>query len=290
MNTADHFTNDREARAFLTAVAEPDHQALADLVAEEGPVAAATRLLTGTLDAPLAKRLTPRIPRTPFRKNIDRWQAQGIHFDIPGDDGYPTGLSDLPAPPVGLWRRGQASTKERHIGIVGARACTGYGERVTDTLVHGLVTENVGIVAGLAFGIDGAAHRATLDAGGTTIAFMAGGLDRVYPIAHDMLFARMLDHGGVAYSEVAPETSATKWRFLARNRLIAAASDAVVVVEAGTRSGSLSTARHATTLPRPLGTVPGPVDSPVSAGCHRLLRDHGATAVTTPEEALQLLP
>jgi DNA processing protein len=122
---------------------------------------------------------------------------------------------------------------------------------------------------------------------GATIAFLAGGVDRAYPAGHNGLIRRIAGEGAVV-SEPPCGAAPTKWRFLARNRLIAALGRATVVVEAGWRSGSLNTAGHAATLGRPLGAVPGPVTSAASAGCHRLLREYGAVCVTSAAEVREL--
>jgi DNA processing protein len=133
------------------------------------------------------------------------------------------------------------------------------------------------------------AHRAALASHGLTVAFLAGGVDRFYPSGHDALLERIVQSGAVI-SELPCGSPPTKWRFLQRNRLIAASSLATVVLEAGWRSGSLNTARHALDLDRPLGAVPGPVTSAASAGCHKLLRDGYAMCVTGPDEMAELAP
>jgi DNA processing protein len=130
-------------------------------------------------------------------------------------------------------------------------------------------------------------HRAGLASDATTIAFLAGGVDRLYPAGHTDLLRRVGERG-LLLAELPCGSSPTRWRFLMRNRLIAAASRATVVVEAGRRSGSLNTAGHAAAIGRPLGAVPGPVTSPASAGCHRLIREYGAECVTTPDEMAEL--
>ena len=133
------------------------------------------------------------------------------------------------------------------------------------------------------------AHRAALASSGQTVAFLAGGVDRFYPSGHDALLSRIVEMGAVI-SELPCGSQPTKWRFLQRNRLIAAASAATIVVEAGWRSGSLNTAGHAAELGRPLGAVPGPVTSAASAGCHRLIRDFDAICVTNASEMAELAP
>jgi DNA processing protein len=171
---------------------------------------------------------------------------------------------------------------------VGARAATGYGEHVAGELAADLARRGVVVVSGGAYGIDGTAHRAALGVGGTTIAVMAGGAERAYPAGHTSLLEEVAATGAVI-SEVPCGGAPTKWRFLSRNRLIAALTGATVVVEAGVRSGSLNTANHAATLGRPIGAVPGPITSPSSAGCHRLLREHEAQCVTGVGDVLELL-
>jgi DNA processing protein len=173
------------------------------------------------------------------------------------------------------------------MSLVGARAATGYGEHVAMEASAGLVDRGFAIVSGAAYGIDGMAHRAALASSGTTVAVLAGGLDRFYPSGHEALLTRIVE-SGLVLSEVPPGTPPTKWRFLQRNRLIAALSCATVVLEAGWRSGSLNTAGHAAALGRPLGAVPGPVTSAASAGCHRLIREYDAVLVTTAAEMAEL--
>jgi DNA processing protein len=151
----------------------------------------------------------------------------------------------------------------------------------------GLADRGFATVSGGAYGIDGATHRASLASDATTIAFLAGGVDRLYPAGHTDLLRRVADRG-LLIAELPCGSSPTKWRFLMRNRLIAASSTATVVVEAGRRSGSLNTAGHAAAIGRPLGAVPGPVTSPASAGCHRLIREYGAECVTNADDMAEL--
>ena len=174
------------------------------------------------------------------------------------------------------------------IALVGARAATGYGEHITFEAASGLVDRGFTIVSGAAYGVDGAAHRAALGSGGGTVAYLAGGVDRPYPAGHDGLIRRIIEEGGAVLSESPCGSTPSKWRFLQRNRLIAAASAATVVLEAGSRSGSINTAGHAASLGRALGAVPGPVTSPASAGCHRLIREYAATCVTNAEQMAEL--
>jgi DNA processing protein len=206
---------------------------------------------------------------------------------------WPTGLDHLGLhAPLALWCRGTETALiglQHSIALVGARAATGYGEHVTMEASAGLVDRGYAIVSGAAYGIDGMAHRAALASNGVTVAFLAGGVDRFYPSGHEALLTRIAETGAVI-SELPCGEPPTKWRFLQRNRLIAAASEATIVLEAGWRSGSLNTAGHATALGRPLGAVPGPVTSAASAGCHRLIREFEAVCVTNPDEMAELVP
>jgi len=152
-----------------------------------------------------------------------------------------------------------------------------------------LASAGVPVVSGAAYGIDGAAHRAALASGAATVALLAGGVDRFYPAGHAHLLDRISDGGGAVVAEVPCGSAPTKWRFLQRNRIIAALADVTVVVEAGWRSGSLNTAAHALDLGRALAVVPGPVTSAASAGCHRLLRESDAICVTNGREVRELI-
>jgi DNA processing protein len=143
-------------------------------------------------------------------------------------------------------------------------------------------------VSGGAYGIDAAAHRGAVARGGRTVVILAGGVDRAYPAGNARLLDAVVEAGGALLSEVPPGSVPTRSRFLARNRLIAAAGRATVVVEAAWRSGAMSTAHHAARLLRPVGAVPGPVTSSASAGCHRLLREGVAVCVTDVTEVREL--
>jgi len=237
-------------------------------------------------------RWLPRFSATAAKRALSQAQRFGLRLITPSSPHWPIGVDDLgPHGPIALWLRGQVEALDAlhtSIALVGARAATGYGEHITMEASAGLVDRGFAIVSGAAYGIDGMAHRAALASRGTTIAFLAGGLDRFYPSGHDALLTRIAESGAVL-SEVPCGTPPTKWRFLQRNRLIAAASQATVVLEAGYRSGSLNTASHALTIGRPVGVVPGPVTSAASAGCHKLIRGGLVTLVTSPDEMAQLI-
>ena len=249
------------------------------------PGVAPPRALAEALD-----RWRPRASTRAVRDAMRFAHSVGARVLLPGDALWPDGLGDLDVhQPVLLWARGDADVLAAGTAaaIVGARAATGYGENVAAELSGDLASGGTLIVSGGAYGIDGAAHRAALGVGGATAAFLAGGVDRAYPIGHQQLFDR-IRHSGVVLSEVPCGSAPTKWRFLARNRLIAAATLATVVVEAGWRSGTLNTAGHASSLARPLGAVPGPITSAASAGCHRLLREYDAVCITSARDVREL--
>jgi DNA processing protein len=251
-----------------------------------------TALTTEEIEKALARwrpRLGGQATVTAMRQGV----RLGARLIVRGDPLWPSGLDDLgDHAPIALWVRGTDEALggiSASISLVGARAATGYGEHVTMEASAGLVDRGFTIVSGAAYGIDGMAHRAALASRGRTVAFLAGGVDRFYPSGHDALLSRMVEEGAVI-TELPPGAQPSKWRFLQRNRLIAAASQATVVLEAGWRSGSLNTAGHAAALGRALGAVPGPVTSPASAGCHRLIRDFDAVCVTSAQEMAELAP
>ena len=284
------------ARAALTAVLDawsPDD--LARRVRESAGPAAADAPDDDDLAGILAQgqqRWRPRLSSAELIRSLEQAQRAGARLLGPDDALWPASLDDLGVhAPLALWWRGlQAAllAVPQSIALVGARAATGYGEHVAMEASAGLVDRGFAIVSGAAYGIDGMAHRAALASDGITVAFLAGGVDRFYPSGHDALLGRIAEKG-VVVSELPCGAAPTKWRFLQRNRLIAAASAATVVLEAGWRSGSLNTAGHASALGRPLGAVPGPVTSPTSAGCHRLIREYDAVCVTTAAEMAELV-
>ncbi len=236
-------------------------------------------------------RWLPRLAALDPRRELEVIARRGGYVLLPDDDRWPAALNDLPDPPWCLWVIGSAAPAElcdRAVAIVGSRACTEYGASVCRDLAYELALAGITVVSGGAFGIDAAAHRAALAAGGPTAAVMAGGLDRYYPSANAELIGQVADAGAVI-AEVPPGSAPMRSRFLRRNRLIAALAHATVVVEAGWRSGALNTARTAAELLRPVGGIPGPVTSAASAGVHRLIRDGEAVLVTGTDDVLELI-
>lgn len=283
---------DAYARAVWSVLAEPGDGAAGALILERGAVEALQVALSGD-DGELRSaraRWLPRYRPDEIDAVLDAARRAGASLVVPGDPCWPTRMDDLGVhTPVALWRRGEYCPGDRPmVALVGARASTAYGEGVAADLAAELSTAGVTVVSGAAYGIDGAAHRAALATGGTTLAFLAGGVDRAYPRGHERLLAQIAASGAV-WSETPCGAAPTKWRFLSRNRLIAAIADAVVVVEAGWRSGSLNTAAHAASLGRSLGAVPGPVTSAASAGSHRILREYDGVCVTSAADVLEMI-
>lgn len=287
--------DERTARIAWARLAEPADTVAAVLVTELGHLGAfeelvrsrgAVRVLGRTVD-----RFAARLPGLDVDRELEVTSRTGARVLVPGDPDWPPGVDDLEIPPGCLWARGPARIADvcsRSVSVVGARAATHYGTFVAGEIAGGLAQRGFAVVSGAAFGIDGAAHRAALGVEGTTVAVLAGGVERPYPRAHADLLAAIA-RTGVVLSEVPPGSAPTRTRFLSRNRLIAALSTGTVVVEAGLRSGARSTAERAASLGRPVAAVPGPVTSMVSAGCHEEIRQGRAVLVTDAAEVAELL-
>lgn len=219
----------------------------------------------------------------------------GAWLVTPADPLWPPQLNDLgPARPYGLWCRGDSRhlldvASAPSVALVGSRDPSIYGTEVTTHLAAELARRGYTVISGGAMGIDIAAHRAALTQQGSdlpTIAFMAGGLDRLYPAQNSDALNMIVDRG-LIMSEVSVGNTPTRWRFLERNRLIAALARHTIVVEARWRSGALNTARHAMEIGRTLWAVPGQINSPNSVGTNRLLRDGLAQTLTEAADILE---
>ncbi|MBR3220255.1 DNA-processing protein DprA [Candidatus Saccharibacteria bacterium] len=173
------------------------------------------------------------------------------------------------------------------VAIVGARKCTPYGAEIAYKAAYELAKLGVVVVSGMALGIDGEAHKGALAAGGVTVAVLGTAIDKLYPVCHQKLAEQIMKQGAVM-SEYAPGTEMYAARFLERNRLIAGLADAVLVVEANERSGSLNTATHALEQGKDLFAVPGDITRPLSRGCNKLIQQ-GAYPYTEPADILQTL-
>lgn len=301
---------DAYGRILWSLVAEPGDRHAGALVGALGP-ACAEAMIDGRRAELLGEysAATGEAPGREWASAFDRWESRrtqalelagrvcsagahlGARIVVPGMEHWPGGLDDLGVhAPLLVWVRGRMdvlSGAEPSLALVGARASTPYGDTVAGEIAADAVDAGIAIVSGGAYGIDAMAHRGALTSHGRTIAVVAGGVDRLYPSGNRVLFER-IEREGAIVSELAPGASPTRWRFLQRNRVIAALARATVVVEAGARSGALNTAHHALELGRPVGAVPGSVLSAASAGTHRLIAEGLATLVSGPDAAIEL--
>ena len=247
-----------EARAALDAHGEPS-AALARLCRERPEVV---------------------LPEPDFGRQLERLARLGVRLLPYGSPAYPRRVAVLvDAAPLLAVRGDPEALAGVFAAIVGARRATPYGLGVARRLARDLAEEGIGVVSGLARGIDAAAHRGSLDGGGCTVAVLGCGPDRVYPPGHERLAEEIVGRRGTLLSELPPGSPPLAHHFPLRNRLISALAEAVVVVEARARSGSLITVEHAAEQGREVLAVPGPVDSPESEGPNRLLRDGAAPAL-----------
>jgi DNA processing protein len=278
----------------LTAIREDRLSSLLSLADSGGRAALREREAL----ADLARRYRSRLEWCEPEQASHAAESVGARFVVPGDPLWPRAFDDLGTQrPVGVWIAGTAvsclhapvvgpdSAAVSAVSIVGARACTSYGAYVASVIGTELAENGVPVVSGAALGIDAAAHRGALAAGGPTVAVLACGVDVAYPRAHESLLRGIAEHG-VLVTELPPGSRPTRFTFLQRNRLIAALGRATVVVEAARRSGSLVTARQAGELGRAVLAVPGPVTSELSQGSHELVRD-GATLVAGAAQVLE---
>ncbi|BAC70342.1 DNA polymerase III subunit beta [Streptomyces avermitilis] len=288
--------DERLARVALTRIIEPGDEIGGRWLREYGAVAVARRLVEGGEPFPRvsAKRwagLRGRAAQARPERDLAEARQAGARFVCPGDAEWPAQLDDLAdARPTGLWVRGRPSLRMwalRSVAVVGARACTEYGAHMAAALGAGLAERGWVVVSGGAYGVDGAAHRGALGAGGATVAVLACGVDQPYPRGHTELITRIAEQGLVV-GELPPGDHPTPSRFILRNRVIAALTRGTVVVEAAYRSGALVTARAAQRLGRFTMGVPGPVTSGLSAGVHELLRGD-AVLVSDAAEVAELV-
>lgn len=280
-----------DASIVWNCLVEPGDRIAGELIQTFGPVEALRvfhqkKNLENEVSEAVA-RWSPRFNPNLLETRLQAAERNDMKLLLPTDSLWPARLNDLGLhAPLLLWYRGNVRHFEalsKSIGVVGSRNATAYGQRVTSELVNQIVQNDAAVVSGGALGIDSVAHRTTIRLDGLTIAFMAGSLDRLYPSANHELFDE-IGHRGLLLSEMSPGSNPTRWRFLQRNRLIAAVSEATVVCEAGWRSGSINTVNHASTLGRPVFAIPGPITSPASAGSNRLIRDSVATLLLDVED------
>lgn len=212
-----------------------------------------------------------------------------INTISPQDQNFTQIIGDIVNSPKRLYFTGKLpETRKPTVAIVGSRRPTSYGKEVTFKLAYDLAKRGLVIISGLAIGIDTIAHKAALDAGGTTIAILAGGVDTIYPASNRGLAQEILDKDGAIVSEYELGTLARDFQFLERNRIVSGLSDAVIVTEAAARSGTLATVAHALDQNREVFVVPGNITSPLSAGCNNLIKQ-GAYPITGSDDVLEII-
>lgn len=291
--------DERLARLTLSRIGEPGDLRIAGLVAELGACRLLELLLADQDVSGVLGDGAGRLAVVDASRDLERAARLGIRWIVPGDTEWPAELSGLDAveplhqmgrAPLGLWVRGPLRLNElpRPVAVVGSRSATTYGLEVAAEIAAGLASAGHAVVSGAAYGIDESAHRGALAADGPTIAVLACGVDRAYPVRHQALLDHLAQHGAIV-SEVAPGCAPMRMRFLARNRVIAALTHGSVIVEAAARSGALNTANWASRLNRPVMGVPGPVNSAPSEGVHQLIRSGAATLVTCAQDVLELV-
>ena len=295
-------TKDEEtARIALALFAEPGDPVTGRFIQRIGAVET-VRLLASDDAVPVLSKEAAALWRKHFRPDqqpnalrdvLRATENLGLTIVVPGAHGFPASLNDLgERVPYLLWAKGAVSLlageMASRFSITGSRAATSYGEHVAGEIASDLTSQEKVLVSGGAYGIDASVHRATLAAGGRTVAVMASGLDRLYPAGNRDLLERIGDLG-LLVSEQPPGAVPTRGRFIARARLVAALSGSTTIVEAAWRSGALAVAHQANELGRVVGAVPGPVTSAASAGTHRLLQEGAASLVTDATDLVALL-
>ena len=281
--------NELDARAILFSLIEGGQAFWSSEISTKGALAVYEKLLRGGYDSVKYEKLISSlrgISGDQVLSEIDKHQARLI---TPIDEDWPVQVNDLAAPPIGLIIKGNISAlHQRSLAIVGTRNPTSYGARIAGDFAAGFADREWAIVSGGAYGIDSYAHKGALIAEGVTVAVIASGIDINYPAGNSRLFAEICE-SGVMVTESMPGQRALPHRFLTRNRLIASISKATLVVEAAFRSGSLRTARDAAEMFRPVMAIPGPINSPTSEGCHRLIGERAAEIVTSVADAVEFV-
>jgi len=227
------------------------------------------------------------VTKTDVTNQIEALSRVGAGIITKTDELYPAGLNDLgKKAPEALFYRGNPEVVRglpQSVVLTGARASTGYGEHITMEFATGLLHKGRTVVNGGAYGIDGMALRAQLAENGEPIVWLAGGIDRLYPSGHDALLNRVIENGAIV-SALPMGFSPTKWRMMSRSEYLGYAASAVVIPEAGWRSGALRVADAAFEAGVGVFAVPGPITSASSAGCHQLIRDGKATLATSADD------
>jgi len=281
--------NELLARAVLFSAIEAGHPFWSSEISTQGALVVYEKLLSSGYDSIKNEKLIStlrQISSDQVLTEIDKYQARLI---TPIDEHWPKQVNDLVAPPIALILKGNISAlHQKSLAIVGTRNPTSYGARIAGDFAAGFADREWAIVSGGAYGIDSYAHKGALIAEGVTVAVIASGIDINYPAGNTRLFAEICESGAMV-TEFMPGQRALPHRFLTRNRLIASLSKATLVVEAAFRSGSLRTARDAAEIFRPVMAIPGPINSPTSEGCHRLIGERAAEIVTSVADAVEFV-
>ena len=285
--------NEARARLILFSIIQPADPFWIYEINQRGGLSVYHRIISGNyyLKQQEIFKLQQQIMQRQVKDlELEISKAGGV-FITPEDNDWPISLADLATPPIGLVIAGDRSVLlklDKSISIVGSRQPTNYGLQLSYSLASQASLAQLVVVSGGAYGIDTASHQGALSVGGLSIAVLAGGINRLYPLENQKLF-KDITKSGLLISEVMPNTESKPYRFLIRNRLIAALSRSTVVVEAKFISGSIRTARDAAEIFRPVFAIPGPVTSPLSEGCHRLIAERVADIATSLDEILEVI-
>ena len=285
--------NEARARLILFSIIQPADPFWSYEINQRGGLSVYHRIISGNyyLKQQEILKLQQQIMQRQVKDlELEISKAGGV-FITPEDNDWPISLADLATPPIGLVIAGDRSVLlklDKSISIVGSRQPTNYGLQLSCSLASQASLAQLVVVSGGAYGIDTASHQGALSVGGISIAVLAGGINRFYPLENQKLF-KDITKSGLLISEVMPNTESKPYRFLIRNRLIAALSRSTVVVEAKFISGSIRTARDAAEIFRPVFAIPGPVTSPLSEGCHRLIAERVADIATSLDEILEVI-
>ena len=285
--------NEARARLILFSIIQPADPFWSYEINQRGGLSVYERIISGRYylkQKDILKIQQQIMQRQVKDLELEISKASGV-FITPEDNDWPIALADLATPPIGLVIAGDRSVLlklDKSISIVGSRQPTDYGLQLSYSLASQASLAGLVVVSGGAYGIDTASHQGALSVGGISIAVLAGGINRLYPLENQKLF-KDITKSGLLISEVMPNVESKPYRFLIRNRLIAALSRSTVVVEAKFISGSIRTARDAAEIFRPVFAIPGPVTSALSEGCHRLIAERVADIATSLDEILEVI-
>lgn len=305
--------SERSARAAWSGIAEPADHRVGLLIETFGAVQSllwATRSYSdpgvGELGAwrLVHERVHLRASQIELDDELRRVEDLGGRIIVPSDSEWPSRLDCLSVGmPHALWVLGNLPAEaQESIAIVGARASTAYGNAIATDFAFDLAAAGCAVISGGAYGIDAAAHRGAMRGANKseskesdgiiescpTVAVLCGGLNNLYPAGNHSMFEQILAGGGALVSEMPPSFRPARWRFIERNRIIAALADATLIVEASSRSGAIATANRAVELGREVGAVPGPITSAASVGSNRLISD-GATLISSVSEVFTMI-